>query len=395
MAIWHVDTTATGANDGTNEINAWTSIKSAWNAQNAGTILIGDTVKVRGGQTHTRPVAGEAGVWHTFTYPNSLAFLPIRYVVVDENWVESHTLTYTIDNNGGQSILSLDVTDFIHLHGIIFINFTGFALGGGVLSNFHVINRCSFYGGQDHISNSTNVTSWIVSNCRFYNASRYAVFNPLSFKIYNCLFVGCGYVFYMSNTPLFVSNCLFISCPFAIYGGTNSFGMWIIENCIFYGCTKAIRTMIAPTLFSNVYIRKTLFVGCGVALEQPTLTSGGARWTLDNVGYNGNTTDESLSNPLCEVIRYNPAIAIPSPVFVDPLAGNFTLHPSNPYRNIETPIDSLNSDWSGIGIQSPPLSQPAPEIVKAGESYASGALVGEYAGGGESFFCGGGISVGI
>jgi hypothetical protein len=50
MALWYVDTTAGGGNDGTTKADAWTNIRSA--IEEAG-LSAGDTIYVRANQTHT------------------------------------------------------------------------------------------------------------------------------------------------------------------------------------------------------------------------------------------------------------------------------------------------------------------------------------------------------
>jgi hypothetical protein len=140
-ATWYVDNTASGANNGTSWVNAWTALPTSSN----GSVAAGDTVYISGGSSGKT----YSGNWQP---KNGSSGNPITYT----SGIDSGTTgTITLGSIGNRSTVMTGITVQGNANSRIVISINnGDAIAGNAGSSYDTFNYITLYG-TIYINNST------------------------------------------------------------------------------------------------------------------------------------------------------------------------------------------------------------------------------------------------
>jgi hypothetical protein len=278
MTTYYVDPDATGANDGSSQGDAWTTIQSAFDSVfNGGDICLCKGTETAGGQID---IDANSGAYNTGY---------IKFIGVNSSWENDGTL-YTIDADGGEfHILDANGPDYVWLENIKPTNnngsYDGLQVNTAYCDHWRFIN-CQFDGCGRYGVYSTYLrySCWFKS--KFLNNGSDGLRNPGSHaSYYGCKFIdNTNYGMYL-NTQSVLDSCVFHGNDTGAY----LYGVDYVRNCVFdenssYGANLALATAPYP-------IKGCRFTNHSGAGDVGLYVSGNVRAALLGCYFGNNTTD--------------------------------------------------------------------------------------------------------
>jgi len=328
MSTYYVDPTATGANDGTSQADAWTSFGSV-----IGNVSAGDVVYCRGTETLSSTVTFSSVVGGAGSF--------IRFIGVNSSWVDDGTKFVLDANSTSASCLVASTGNvFFAIKNFEFKNATASAFTSSGSSEVHLINCSSHNNGEDgfQLGPRNSLVKGVA-----YNNSRHGIYvltNTLAVRVLYSVSFGNSYGIHDQGS----NACVYYRC--ISYNNTN-YGIRAGRDSVIMGCILDDNSTDGAISYEDHgHYLFNKFTNNTTGVRFP---AGDTAFFAGNV-YSGNTTDKNIGTGQSIEMGVDD-ILNGTAGYTNQATGDYTPTASADGLNVEVDLDGTNSTFEDAGIQ--------------------------------------------